>query len=828
MTLNTTIESLPKLPEVIKDNDNSKKIMHLLRHFHLGNPKAAAQLESVSDNYLPALLAAYRDASSLRYDYPLYLSPVDASHSLSLSIAKPVSDFILERVDAFAAGADSARVLRDNLPWIERELREDTRSIEGPSAIKPLIQKACEKLVQHLHLDTDNQLRLESDIKQLLEQISDEGLILGYGRFPALHLLMHLIRNKVIPRISLFKEETEQYIKELKNLLDVDDSKREEASSSAALDSNLASNKFFNTESLSKIVRHSHGTVAMSDVRRQRIENALNTLKDFKEKETLVHIVHSAKTLDNSQWLDQSSCFTSINDDDPCSKATDIFDQEAQELAKVFAAARIARLELKNLYDEDIHDPWFNNFNWETFSPDELILVPSVIVLEGANRLAGESMVSFSRLLNSGRPVNIFVRVQAHNNPGATDNEDPFQSYRTELGYIGISHRQAVVTQSSAARHQHLLNHFDMALNATRTSLHLINVGLRETGQDMGLNAWLVAGAALEGRAHPFFAVNPGAGDSAADRMDFEGNPQPDKDWPSHKFAYINEGGDVSELDLDFTFADYSLLIPRLHQHFALIPAECESDDLILVSDYLAMPSQQAENFVPFIWTVDQNNQLRMLAITRALIHACRDRLNFWHSLQEMAGVRSRYIEQAEQRIKSEAEQQISEQLAQAKVEYEAELERVKTETAAQVMSRLTDILLGLDLTSTASAGFAVSAAPAATATSPTEVAEEVNSAEPAEEVAQEEDEGMSFDEPWIDTPLCTTCNDCTDMNPLMFVYNDTNQAVIADLSAGTYLQMVEAAEVCPSKCIHPGKPWDKNESNLDDLMQRAEPFNQL
>lgn len=63
-------------------------------------------------------------------------------------------------------------------------------------------------------------------------------------------------------------------------------------------------------------------------------------------------------------------------------------------------------------------------------------------------------------------------------------------------------------------------------------------------------------------------------------------------------------------------------------------------------------------------------------------------------------------------------------------------------------------------------------------------------------------------------------------MNPLMFVYNESNQAYIADLSAGTYKQMVEAAEICPSNCIHPGKPWDDSEADLDDLLERAQPYN--
>jgi ferredoxin len=842
MTVNTNILSREaSLPirlatdkNLQQDKNKLQKMMHVLRHFHLGNPSAVEQLGALSDDYLPALLSTYRDASQLRYDYPLYLS---AEKLLSVEgiltkkpvalaqnpLARPLSVFLTETLAEFAPNQDSAVILKDNLSWIERYLREAASQVEGPVAIKLLLQEACEALTDHLQLDRGNQQRLQADLDKLLEQVSDQGLLLAYGRFPALHLLMHLIRSTVIPKLALFKQETEQYIQKLDLLLEIDKSKQLAAKSASSLKSNISSNQFFNTESLSNVVTHSSGSVSMPDTRRQRIEEALAVLQEFKEQEILVHIIHANDSLD--QLLNKNSCFATEQHKEPCLRAMEVFDQEAQRLAKVFAATRIAQLEINHLYDEAIHDPWFNNFNWEAFSSQELTLVPSVIVLESAERLASDSMVSFSHLLNSGRPVNILARVQAHNNPGIGHDSDPFQSYRTELGYFGISHRQAVVSQSSAARHEHLLGHFRTALEATRTSLHLINVGIREQQDVLDLNAWLVAGAALEGRAHPFFSVNPSAGDSAADRVDFSGNPQAEKDWPIQLFIFQQESGEVTELELAFTFADYALLIPQLNHHFALVPENFDSDDLLPIADYLALPLMEVDHFIPYVWAVNQQQVLDKLIVSSALVHACRDRLNFWHSLQEMAGVRSRYIEQAELRIQADAETQVAIQVAQAKAEFDAELQRVKTETASEVMSRLTDMLLGMDFSS----GSAVARHKM---TPSNEVITEVGVletdshaiAEIMDETIAEEEE--SFADPWIDSPLCTTCNDCTDMNPLMFVYNDSNQAFIADLTAGTYMQMVEAAEICPSKCIHPGQPWNNDETDLDELVERAKAFN--
>jgi ferredoxin len=91
-------------------------------------------------------------------------------------------------------------------------------------------------------------------------------------------------------------------------------------------------------------------------------------------------------------------------------------------------------------------------------------------------------------------------------------------------------------------------------------------------------------------------------------------------------------------------------------------------------------------------------------------------------------------------------------------------------------------------------------------------------------EPVEEEDEGPQ--EPWIDSILCTSCNDCININSQMFLYNGAKQAMIGDPTAGTYRQLVEAAEKCPSRCIHPGTPLNPDEPGLGELKERAKKFN--
>ena len=83
----------------------------------------------------------------------------------------------------------------------------------------------------------------------------------------------------------------------------------------------------------------------------------------------------------------------------------------------------------------------------------------------------------------------------------------------------------------------------------------------------------------------------------------------------------------------------------------------------------------------------------------------------------------------------------------------------------------------------------------------------------------------QTSDDPYIETPRCTTCNECTILNGRMFAYNENRQAYVKDPLAGTYRELVEAAEGCQVAIIHPGKPRDPNEPGLAELIARAEPF---
>ncbi|HEW98221.1 MAG: ferredoxin [Candidatus Parabeggiatoa sp. nov. 3] len=814
--------TIPILPA--SQPDSNEDILYTLRHFHLGDPSTLKKTEQVGEEYVPALLHAYRDASNLRYDYPLFLYSVESPEAVAEQLAKPLSTYLRESVESFAPGADNARILKDNLPRIERELRQTLRAFEGPVETITLLSEAGETLQEDLGLDEENQARLQTDFNKLLDATQKNSQILGYGRFAAIHLLNHAIRCRLLPRRTRFQEKIQLYIQALKKLLNIDWNKSDDAiEPKMALDSVGTAGARFDPILLSDIMDHSRGSLTLSAERHQRILDALRILEDYLQENDpiLVKLVHLGHL--NGNWLDDNPTIESVKHSEPCAKATALFDEQTAKWATVFGAARIAQLEIDDIYDNQIHDPWFTHFSWEAFSKAEILLMPVVIAFEAADQIAGRasSMRALSRLLTSGRPVQVLTRVQAHNNPLSSD-EEAFINYRFEMGYFGLSHRQAVISQSSPARHRHLLKQFLSGLDATRTSLHIINTGLIQHSAH-GINAWLIAGAALESRTHPYFQINPEAGEAFADRMDFSGNPQPESDWAYHPFQYQDDKGNTITTDLAFTFADYALLIPRLRQHFRIVPAGFDNEAFVQVDVYLSNCSGEKDcKRIPFIWAVNDKGEVHKLVISRALLFACYDRLNYWHTLQELAGIHNKYVVQAEQKALKAYEAEAQAERERLQAEQAEAVEQVRQDTAGEVMQRLTDVLLGMDF-STASPSIR-RAAPAAKTSTPE--APTVTEAKPEPE--EEEEEEVTFDEPWIDNTLCTTCNDCMKVNSMLFIYNDNKQAILGDINSGTYAHFVEAAELCPAHCIYPGKPRNPNEPGLEDLIKRAEPLNKL
>ena len=804
-----------------EDGDSASAI-DALRRFHYGEPVATANTTKPAGDVLPALLNPYRDASAIRYQYPLYLAPPDGADETTL--AKPAGEYLLDLLETLAPGDADARILKDNFPWIERHIRQQLKDAD-PLDAAAVFAAAAAAMQEQLDLNQSSRESLAADLERLGDAIAPGGTFLGYGPHSSLHLMVHAIRHRNEHQRAAFRHQIDKYIHGLRSLLDVEKAKAAESSKTGNGGVGAAS-QYLDTGALSGMLeQRAHGSVQMSDERRLRIANALEELRGWQDDPVLVKFVGK---LDDPS-LSSLPVLDVIESNDPCATAIETFTRDAAGFARLFAAARIASLEIDGNYNPAIHDSWFSSFDWQAFSNEEMQRVTRVVALVSADQLAGEGLPSFSHLLGSRLPVHVLTWIRAYDNPAARPGEGPFDAYRFELAYFGVGHRHVVVAQSSAARHEDLLSGFLCALDSNRTSLHLINRGTQTKTKKPLLDAWFVASAALESRAHPFLLINPDRGDHAADRVSFGGNPQSDNDWPVETLEYRSADGETTEMELAFTFADYALLMPALHDHFRMVPAGFESPDFVTVDEYLRTDEERIDRLIPFVWGIDEGGVLARLVVSRALVFACRDRLNYWHTLQELAGIQNFYVEEAIERIIKEQQAALDAEREQLRKEHEEQLESVRSEAAGEAMGQLVDVLMGADLSGMIMDDGPIASMPATVAPAPdaaTEPTPDSMAKAQVEVEVEEDDDELSFDEPWLDTAMCTTCDDCMGVNKMMFAYNDDKQAIITDPTAGPFADLVAAAEICPAKCIHPGKPLDPNEPGLDDLIARAAPFN--
>jgi ferredoxin len=304
----------------------------------------------------------------------------------------------------------------------------------------------------------------------------------------------------------------------------------------------------------------------------------------------------------------------------------------------------------------------------------------------------------------------------------------------------------------------------------------LFSVYSGAAGEAGSLAPYLLAAAAMESRAFPAYTYDPSAGPNWASRFHLEGNSQVEADWPVQAFSYEDEKHQRVSVDCGFTFVDFVACDPRQGDHFAIVPRAKWTAKMVPVDAYLQREAKDLPDAVPFVTLVDKDNRLQRAIVDDRLMRAARRCRESWHSLQELGGIHNSHAERMLAK-----EKQAREDLAQREA-----------------------------------------AAPAAKAAVPAAASAPAAAAAAA---APEPEEKRSPDEAYIETPRCTTCNECTQINDKMFAYNENKQAYVANPDAGTYAQLVEAAESCQVSIIHPGKPRNPSEPGVAELLKRAEAF---
>ena len=524
---------------------------------------------------------------------------------------------------------------------------------------------------------------------------------------------------------------------------------------------------------------------------------------------------------------------------DAPSVAIGIFEGQMRKMAAGFVAVRRAALYLDGTYDAKKHEPIFEAFDWREFDDEEFALCPPILTIGGDGAMFDIGFQNLSRLLASGKPIRVIVvDTQVYSNTGGqactsgfTGQVSDMAAYgranhgkeetRKEIALIAMAHRGAFVAQTSQALPSHLISSVLQAIQTRRPAL--VNIytpcpvehGLAD---DVAPNA---ARLALESRAFPFLVYNPDAGQSYAECLDLAGNPSVEETWPTYRLDYLDAEGKGQEMDLPLTVADWAATEGRFRRHFGELPADT-GDAAMPFHEFVDASVEARVGRVPFVYTVGRDQHLQRLLVSAEIVELAEDRLHLWSQLRQIAGIeispRVRSV------VASELEEQFQLDIAQLKAEYEAKLERLRASYPQAVARRLAETLLrsGGEIGSPLFSAVPVAASQPEALSAPRTSVVAVAPARPVAVVAAPAAPPVVAAGPSIESELCTTCDECININKRLFAYNVNKQAYIKDARAGTYKEIVMAAERCTARIIAPGIPLNPSEPDLDKWLKRA------
>jgi hypothetical protein len=451
-----------------------------------------------------------------------------------------------------------------------------------------------------------------------------------------------------------------------------------------------------------------------------------------------------------------------------CWEAAEAFRERLPALVQAMKAIAIAELEADNRYDDATHDAFFEGYGEASLTPEDVALFPDYLVCIPPGANAGPDNANLMEMLSSGLPVKVLVEAgDALEEAAIGAGRFAFGVRANRLAMTATSLGGVFVLQAPGSELYRLRERVAAGLAHRGPALFSVFAGADAPAA--GLAPYLTAAAALRSRAFPAFSYDPLAGDNMAARFCFEDDPDPEADWPAARLEYSDEQMQRVAENPAFTFADFALCDTRYAAHFARVSRERWNASMMPLAGWLALDAESAAQCVPFVLAVDAENRLHRVLVDERMALAARRCLTLWHRLQELGGINNSYAKRA----------------------------------VAQLASTTSDT------------GVRPRPDPEPTPAPAAPAAVEETGVRPASDP----------DQPWIETARCPSCNECQLVNDKLFLYNENKQAYLGKLEAGTYRQMVEAAEACQVSIIHPGKPWNPNEPGLAELVERAQPF---
>ena len=603
--------------------------------FHMTGNRAGDGLAPVDIGSLrPALLAGYRDLTRLRYDFPLVFPEAADGGEYVHSLSSVVTALLTQLAPR---GIEGER-LRKHVLRLERELRAMVAAGE-----KGTLSELWARAAASVSAGGDE------TVGQVLTQAGDslpvDGEVGDCDPALPMRLVKQAWRHTQSHKAREFRTLVDTLIRKLSDIRRAAFARSAAGQQPAALAASIGGGHadVFDFSVMSKLVARSAPKDELPPARRRRIEWALGVL--------------GGQPFYDGPMTSRSRTWDFVFTD--CAAAAAAYRERLPRLTEVVKAISIAELEANGAYDEGNHDAFFERYDENALTADDLALFPSYLVCIPAERNDAPENAGLIEMLSSGLPVKVLVQ-----------QTDLLEEASIGTGHFAFGVRSArLATTAMGLGGMFVLQATSADLYTMRASLErglacrgpaLFSVFAGSPAAAGDLPPYLTAAAAREARAFPAFVYDAAAGPNWATRFSLEHNRNADADWPADVLEYSDEAVQRVREDTTFSYVDFALCDRRYVAHFAVVPRERWNAAMLPAAEWLALEQRTATEQVPYVWAVDAEYRLHRVIADARLMQAARRCLLLWHRLQEHAGIHDSHAERllARERAAWEAEHQ--------------------------------------------------------------------------------------------------------------------------------------------------------------------------
>ena len=751
--------------------------------------------QALSIAHPPRFASTYSE-EFYRQSYPIYFDP---------DVAKFISFYpILEQSLLAQFDEDSARIISEHLTQVFSDVRSKLAENGKKLQAQQLIMEVS-KVLSAIDLpEEDPSTRLDKVRDDLLQRVN---LLLDFNTSSAFQLLS-LQNQKNDGQRQAFLATLKKVRADLAGLLRLQNSAGKSPLRKLDFAEELMSLDKIEEVSVAKVSSY------FPPERLTRLRSTLETLSAAQKTYTRRNM-----TVFASKELEQVFNLKQIFDDavmqtGGAMEAKVYATACVQEFVEVMAALQTGKLMVNQQYDEALHDAYFDNFDLKHLSPDELRYFPPIVLIANSRDLMESGNDLLGLLSNTG-----IVKILGVNLLDEIRNlDDTAIAPQLELAALGICRRNSFVFQGGLDTPVQLQEAYQRGLAFPGPAFWNILLPSPETynsAQD-----FTTLRAAAESRYFPRLTYEPKENHFASEHLNLADNLAPAAAFVTYELAVKSATG-VTVNSYNLSPADFLVTESRWQNQFLVLPAAYQSVDLLPLTEYLQIPRHNLHQKMPFIWLADQDNKLQRVLVPAAWISTCRERLEYWDFLQILSG--SKLAQQTTEQLRAELEQEKQAELAQLKATLAAQFTQTRSNDLEQAVTRMLQGLLSDEK--------GVEAALAQMTTHPPPIEpspepESANEQEVEKPLVEAPSPSTTSDEAWVESEECTSCKDCVEALPAVFKYDDNKQAYVHNPKGGTFAKIVATAEKCPAACIHPGKPQNESEPDLEKWIMRAEKYN--